>query len=109
MRYDVEVEGMQHRVARLAARATELHVSIAGLGVIPAVDDGNQFQLRKAVAEVPVDPLAEIALPDVEHAADRAVEMRGREGPGSRRKIVEVALGVRRHGRMPFAEEGRHV
>ena len=76
-----------------------LDEAVAALGVVP-FDDRDELKPIEVLGEVPGDLTTEIALPDVEDEADRAVHVRRHEGAGVRFEIVEVAVGAGRHGRV---------
>ena len=86
----------------------DFHEAIAGIGVVEPWQDGD---LEPAVVrrEMPFDPPAEVAFPDVQHETNRAEHVRFGKFRRSRKEMIEMTFGVRKDRRQHRPFPGRKI
>src|ERR1700722_11195336 len=84
------------------------HEAVAGIGVVEPRQDGD---LEPAVirGEMPFDPPAEVAFPDVQHETHRAEHVRFGKFRRSRKDMIEMTFGVRKNRLEHRAFPGRKI
>ena len=87
----IEVESVRVGAFPIATLDTELHITVAGLGVVP-VDLRNDFQALVGLGKMPDNLVTEIAFPDVEHTPERGKDVGADKFPALRIEVIEMTV-----------------
>ena len=108
VRDDIEIQ----RIGRMASvgkpMRADFHEAVAGVGVVEPRQDGD---LQPAVIrrEMPFDPPAEVAFPDVQHEPHCPEHVRFGKFRRSRNEMIEMTFCVRNYRRQHRPFPGRKI
>src|ERR1700689_4227710 len=95
VREDVEIQRIWRMVSVGKPMGADFHEAVAGIGVVETRQDGD-LELSIVRREMPFDPPAEVAFPDVQPEPHRAEHVRFGKFRRSRKEMIEMTFSVRK-------------